>query len=67
MEVKKVITSLKDDIEKSSIEASTKKDFESMKLALDKANAFRDVLKKKEVTAKELGETILKLEKDLSN
>ena len=67
VEFEKVITSLKDDIEKSSIEASTKKDFESMKLALDKADAFRDVLKKKEVTAKEHGETILKLEKDFSN
>ena len=66
VEIEKVITSLKGDIEKSSMEASKMEDFESMKLSLEKANLFRDALKKKKETAKELDVVIGKLEEELN-
>jgi hypothetical protein len=65
-EVEKVIKTLSLDIEKVSIEASNKKDFESMKLALEKANSYRVALKTRQGTAKELDIAIQKLEAEIN-
>ena len=64
-DVDKVILRLQSDIEKFSLEASTRNNFEEMKADLDKAMALRKTLVEKKETAKELETAIGKLEDEL--
>ena len=64
-DVDKVILRLQSDIEKFSVEASTRDNFEAMKADQEKANALRETLTKKQETAKELETAIGKLEDEL--
>ena len=66
MEVDRSIVTLKKDIEEKSIEASKKETYDEMKLCLDQGNSFRDILKKKEETAKDLATALGKLEGELN-
>ena len=63
----KVIATLKSDIEECTVEASTKEDFESMKLCLEKGYSFRTALKEKEKTLAALQKAVKKLEEELKN
>ena len=65
MEVEKAVVSLKADIESTSIDASKREDYESMKVCLEKANVFRSVLKEKEELLSDLSKAIEKLEEEL--
>ena len=66
-DIDKVVKTLGGDINKLCLEASTKNNFEEMKLCLEKSNCFRETLKKKEVIGKELDEVVKKLEEELGN
>ena len=66
LQVEKVIDILTGDIEKVSIEASTKETFEEMKMCLEKANSFRNTLKQKRNVLNDLGKAIEKLEEELN-
>ena len=66
LQVEKVIDILTGDIEKVSIEASTKETFEEMKVCLEKANSFRNTLKQKRNVLNDLGKAMEKLEEELN-
>ncbi len=61
----KAIVTIKNDIEKYCVQAATEESFETMKAELEKANALRETLKKKEESSKELETAIRKLEDEL--
>ena len=65
MEVEKAVDSLKAEIEATCIDAGKQENYDSMKLCLDKANAFRAILKEKEIVLSDLGKAIEQLEEEL--
>ena len=64
MEVEKLIDSMKGDIEIFSVEASDKSTFEDVKVLLDKANAFRQAVKEKQLILTDLDTALNKLEEE---
>ena len=66
-DIDKVVKTLDGDINELCLEASTKNNFEEMKMCLEKSNYFRETLKKKVVVGKELDEVLKKLEEELGN
>lgn len=64
-DVEHAVVALKAEIEQFSVEAATKPTFESMKLCLEKANSFREVLKTKAKVLSDLEDVTAKLEEEL--
>ena len=67
MDVDKAADSLTSDIEKTCIEASSKEDYDSMKVCLEKANALRSVLQEKEKLSLDLDKIAGRLEDELKS
>ena len=67
LDTEKAVSALRKNIDNCTMEASTKDNFEDMKLCLDQAKLYRDSLKKKEDTIAELDKAIEKLEGELKS
>ena len=65
LELEAVVTSLQKDIESYSIQASEKEDLVEMKALITKANSFREAVKTKAETIKDLEDASQKLEKEI--
>ena len=65
MELETIVTSLTTDIERYSVEAGEKEDLVEMKSLLTKANSFRDAVKSKTQTIKDLEIALKKIEEEI--
>ena len=65
LELEAVVTSLQKDIESYSIQAGEKEDLVEMKALITKANSFREAVKTKAETIKDLEDASQKLEKEI--